>query len=65
MVKEAGRAVDFEELRHGRRLEEHQHAKRVLRRSQKISSKPKFDDVKGLHPISKQFIGNFFDLTVN
>ena len=64
VVKEGGRAVDFEELRHGRRLEEHQHAKRVLRRSQKISSKTKFDDVEGLHPISKQFIGNYFDLTL-
>ena len=66
MVVEArGIAVDFEELRHGRRLAEHQHTARQLRRSKKISKKPKFGDVEGLHPISKRFIGNFFDLTLD
>ena len=65
MVVEArGKVVDFVNLRHGRRLTEHQHTARTLRRSQKISSKPKFGDVQGLHPISKRFIGNFFDLTL-
>ena len=68
MVVEArGIAVDFDDLRqvrHGRRLAEHQHTHRMLRRSKKISSKPKFGDVEGLHPISKRFIGNFFDLTL-
>ena len=68
VVKARGTAVDFVELRHGRRLEEQQRAQqratRSQRRSQKISSKPKFGDVQGLHPICKQFIGNFFDLTL-
>ena len=64
VVKEGGRAVDFAELRHGRRLAEHQHTDRMKRRSQKISKKPKFGDVQGLHPVSKHFIGNFFDLTL-
>ena len=68
MVVEArGIAVDFDDLRqvrHGRRLSEHQYTDRMLRRSRKISSKPKFGDVEGLHPISKQSIGIFFDLTL-
>ena len=65
MVVEArGTAVDFVDLRHGRREAEHAHTKRTTRRSQKIKQKPKFGDMVGLHPVSKRLIGNFFDLTL-
>ena len=65
VVDARGKSVDFDKLRHGRRLVEHQRASRVSRRSRKLSSKPKFGDVEGLHPVSKRCIGNFFDLTLD
>ena len=65
VVEASGRAVDFETLRHGRRLLEHQQTeKRSSRRTAKIKSKHKFGDVKGLHPVSKQCIADFCDLTL-
>ena len=65
VVDARGKSVDFDGLRHGHRLDEHQRASRVSRRSSKLSSKPKFGDVEGLHPVSKQCIGNCFDLTLD
>ena len=65
VVDARGKSVDFAELRHGRRLEEHQRASRVSRRSKKLSSKPKFGEIEGLHPVSKECIVNFFDLTLD
>ena len=65
VVDERDKSVDFDKLRHGRRLVEHQRSSRVSRRSRKLSSKPKFGDVEGLHPVSKRCIGNFFDLTLD
>ena len=64
VVEARGRAVDFVELRHGRRLMEQREQVRAERRSAQIRRKKKFGDVKGLHPVSRRCIADFFDLTL-
>ena len=64
VVDAGGIAVDFAELRHGRRLRQHQLSSRSARRSAKLKSKRKFGDVKGLHPVSKRCIADICDLTL-
>ena len=64
VVEARGRAVDFSEMRHGRRLLEHRQQARAERRSAQIRRKKKFGDVKGLHPVSRRCIADFFDLTL-
>ena len=53
VIESRGVAVDFRELRHGRRLREHI---RSRRRSHNHSSKKLLDEIDGLHPVSKQRI---------
>ena len=53
VIKERGAAVDFGKLRHGRRLREHI---RSHRRSKIHSEKKCFDELEGLHPVSKRII---------
>ena len=66
VVAARGIAVDFEELRSGRRLLEHQTSdKRSKRRSVKLKKKKKFGDITGLHPVAKTSIAVFYDLTLD
>lgn len=65
VIAAGGIAVDFDELRHGRRLLQQQRSKRSARRAAKIKAKRKFGDVQGLHPVSKQCIADICDLTLD
>ena len=66
VVESEGVAIDFNVLRHGRRLEDHQQSKkkRVARRSKKLSEHVSLSELEGIHPVAKQAIYDFIDLTV-
>ena len=59
MVEHEGIAVDFEKLRHGRRLDEHG---RSSRRARARKENKHFDRIEGLHPVSKRCIIDLCDL---
>ena len=59
VVKAEGEAVDFTELRHGRRDEEH---RRSARRARARKEHKHFERVEGLHPVSKRLIIDLCDL---
>ena len=64
VVESEGVAIDFNVLRHGRRLNEHiQSEKRVKRRSGKLSQHVSISELEGIHPEAKQAIYDFCDLT--
>ena len=53
VVDADGEAVDFNELRHGRRHAEHRHSSR---RARARKDHKHFERIQGLHPVSKQCI---------
>ena len=53
VIVNKGRAIDFNKLRHGRRLREHI---RSTRRSKVHSEKKTVDSIEGLHPVSRRII---------
>ena len=59
VVEYGGGAIDFVKHRHGRR--EHEH--RVSRRNKVRRERKLFDNLVGLHPISKECIRDLIDLT--
>ena len=61
VVESEGIAIDFNVLRHGRRLEDHQQSKkkRVARRSKKLSEHVSLSELEGIHPVAKQTIYDF------
>ena len=63
VVKERGVAVDFDELRHGRRLQDHHDSVgRVVKRQRRLKKESTYDFLEGLHPIAKRNIDNIIDL---
>ena len=59
VVEAEGIAVDFKELRHGRRDDEH---RRSSRRALARKEHKHFERIEGLHPVSKQCIIDLCDL---
>ena len=59
VVENEGRAVDFVKHRHGRREREH----RVARRNRRRREKKLFNNLQGLHTVSKGCIRDLIDLT--
>ena len=64
VVSSKGVVIDFNVLRHGRRLEDHiESEKREVRRSNKLSEHVSLSELEGIHPVAKQTIYDFCDLT--
>ena len=64
VVDAKGVAVDFNKLRRGRRLREHQVSEvRVKRRSKKLAQHDCFERLEQLHPAAKRNIARMCDLT--
>ena len=59
VVEHGGAEIDFVKHRHGRRDHEH----RVARRNRVRRERKLFDNLAGLHPISKECIRDLIDLT--
>lgn len=59
VITENGAAVDFNKLRHGRRLDQHI---RSRRRSIEHSAMKTFNDIEGLHPVCRRVIIDLCDL---
>ncbi len=57
--------IDFNVLRHGRRLDDHiqSEKKRMTRRSKKLSEHVSLSALEGIPPVAKQAIYDFCDLT--
>ena len=62
VVEARGTAVDFEDLRHGRRERDHRDC-RVKRRVKKLKNDSGFDFLGLLHPVAVRNIDRIIDLT--
>ena len=64
VVVHRGVAVDFDVLRHGRRLDDHHHQLgRVKKRISRLKKDSDYDFLEGLHPVAVRNIDNIIDLT--
>ena len=56
--------MDFAELRHGRRLQDHvDSVGRVVRRVNRLKKDSTYDFLEGLHPVASRTIDRIIDLT--
>ena len=63
VVEARGVAVDFDKLRHGRRLQDHHDSVgRVIKRERRLKKESTYDFLEGLHPVASKNIDDIIDL---